>query len=253
VKGSTFGAVSPEDASKPVVLNQSLARFLFGAEDPIGRRISLSRNGPLQMVIGVVHDATQISPRNRGVGVVYQPLRSFDHAVIAVRPLEGAQAALRRHLESAPQALRLGRVTTIADELDRAIARERLMSGISLFLAALVVIIGCVGLYALMSYEVARRHRELGIRLALGASGSQVMALVLGESGRLVVAALAIGIPLGIAVSRLVSSQFYGVSAGDPSTLIVAALLLALVALAATFRPARTASKIDPLVLLRND
>ncbi len=237
-----------------VVLNQSLARFLFGGDDPIGRRISLSRRGPLQTVIGVVADARQVSPRDRGLGVVYQPLKRFENVTLAVRAIDGVSpAVIRRQIESAPQVLRLGSMTTIADELDRAIARERLMSGISLFLASLVVVIGCVGLYALMSYEVARRSRELGIRLALGASASQVMRLVLRDGVRLVVPALAIGLPLGIAVSRWASSQFYDVSPGDPSTLIVVATLLSLVSLAATLRPARAASRIDPLVLLRND
>jgi predicted permease len=259
VRGSVFSEgvradVTREPDPNVVVLNQSLARFLFGGDDPIGRRISLSRRGPLQTVIGVVADARQVSPRDRGLGVVYQPLKRFENVTLAVRAIDGVSpAAIRRQIESAPQVLRLGSMTTIADELDRAIARERLMSGISLFLASLVVVIGCVGLYALMSYEVARRSRELGIRLALGASASQVMRLVLRDGVRLVVPALAIGLPLGIAVSRWASSQFYDVSPGDPSTLIVVATLLSLVSLAATLRPARAASRIDPLVLLRND
>ena len=254
VRGGTFDAWFTGDLPNQVVVNQSLARFLFGGDDPIGRHILLNRKSPPQTIIGVVQDATQISPRRRSLGVVYQPLRRFENATLAVRSEAGVSPGLvRRQIESAPHPLRLSRMTTIADELDRAIARERLMSGISMFLAALVVAIGCVGLYALMSYEVARRDREIGVRLALGATGAQVMTLVLGESLRLVALALAVGIPSGIAASRLVSAQFYGVSAGDPWTLISVSLLLALVALAATFRPARAASRIDPLVLLRSE
>lgn len=259
VRGNVFSDVTRDDVPRTadpnvVVLNQSLATFLYGNEDPIGRRIALSGRGPLHTVIGVVADARQISARDRGLGVVYQPLKHFDNVMLAVRTFEGVDAAIiRRHLEATPQVLRLGRMTTIAEELDRAITRERVMSGISLFLASLVVAIGCVGLYALMSYEVARRSRELGIRLALGATASQVMRLVLRDGLRLVVPALAVGLPLGIAVSRLVSSQFYNVSANDPTTLVAVSVLLALISLVATFRPARAASRIDPLVLLRND
>ena len=254
VRGRVFNDAPHEDEPAEVVLNQSLATFLFREEDPLGRQIRLSPRSPLQTVIGVVADARQISARDRGIGVVYQPLRHFDHVMLAVRVRDGVvPGVVRRQIESASQMHRIRRITTIADELDRAIARERLMSGISLFLASLVVVIGCVGLYALMSYQVARRRRELGIRLALGATTSRVMTLVLGDAVRLVFPALAVGIPLGIAVSRLISAQFYGVTAADPSTLIAVAVSLALVSLAATFRPARAASRIDPLVLLRND
>jgi predicted permease len=254
VRGSVFSDVPSTDDAKVVVLNQTLAKFLFGNDDPIGRQIALSRRSPLQTVIGVVADARQVSPRDRGIGVVYQPLKHFQNVTLAVRTLDHVSpGVVRRQIESSPQVLRLGRITTIGGELDRAITRERLMSSISLFLASLVVLIGCVGLYALMSYEVVRRGRELGIRLALGATGSQIMTLVLRDGVRLVIPALAFGIPLGIAVNQLVSSQFYGVTAGDPWTLIAVAILLALVTLAAAFRPARAASRIDPLVLLRND
>ncbi len=127
------------------------------------------------------------------------------------------------------------------------------MSGISLILAALVIAIGCVGLYALMSYDVAQRTRELGIRLALGATSTRVMAMVLRDSAALVVPGLAIGVPLGIAASRPLSAQLYGVETNDPWTLASVALLLSVVALLATLRPAQTASRIDPIALLRND
>jgi ABC-type antimicrobial peptide transport system permease subunit len=127
------------------------------------------------------------------------------------------------------------------------------MSAISLFLGALVIAIGCVGLYALMSYTVAQRTRELGIRLALGATSTKVVTMVLRDSASLVLPGLAIGVPLGIAASRPLSSHLYGVQTGDPGTLASAALLLAVVALLATFRPAQTASRIDPIALLRNE
>ena len=126
-------------------------------------------------------------------------------------------------------------------------------SGLNLCLAVLVVSIGCVGLYALMSYDVARRRRELGIRLALGATGGQLVTIVLRDAAAILLPALAIGIPLGVAVSRLLSSQLYGVGTGDPWILVTAGVLLSIVAMGATFRPARTASRIDPIALLRHE
>ena len=195
----------------------------------------------MQQVIGVVNDAKQVSPRNRAMGVVYLPLRGLARVVLAIRTADPPAAAA--HGEAPPRCdcrrCSIEKVRTIAEVLEGAIAEERLMSGISLILAALVIAIGCVGLYTLMSYSVAQRTRELGIRLALGATSTRVMAMVLRDSAALVVPGLAIGVPLGIAASRPLSSQLYGVETNDPWTLASVALLLSVVALLATLRPAR--------------
>jgi predicted permease len=237
-----------------VVVNQSLARFLFGDDNPVGRRLTRTSDGPMQTVLGVVEDATQTSPRAHGLGVIYSPLRAFNRLVLAIRtagPPADAVPVVRHQLGSVAGDLPIEHIRTIGEVLDRAIAQERLMSAISLVLAILVVAIGCVGLYALMSYEVAQRTRELGIRLALGATGGQVMALVLRDCALVIVPALALGLPVGMAVSRPLSSQLYGVQPGDPWTLAAVALLLMAVGFIATARPARTASSIDPVALFR--
>jgi ABC-type lipoprotein release transport system permease subunit len=210
----------------------------------------------MQTIVGVVKDARQISPRDRGIGVVYVPLRQFSRVTLAVRVEDAspaAAAAVRQRAGILVGNLRAGPITTISEELDRALARERLMTGIALFLAVLVVSIGCVGLYALMSYDVARRHRELGIRMALGATGGQLVTIVLSDAAGILIPALAIGIPLGVAVSRLLSSQLYDVDPGDPWILVTAGVLLSIVAMGAAFRPARTASRVDPTALLRHE
>jgi ABC-type antimicrobial peptide transport system permease subunit len=144
-------------------------------------------------------------------------------------------------------------MTTISQELERSIAHERLMSGIALFLAVLVVAIGCVGIYALMTYEVARRQREFGVRLTLGATAGRLVATVLRDGAAIVAPALAIGLPAGVAMSRLLASQLYGVDARDPWTLSSVAVLLSVVAMGAVFRPAWLASRIDPMALLRHE
>jgi ABC-type antimicrobial peptide transport system permease subunit len=144
-------------------------------------------------------------------------------------------------------------MTTIAQELERSIARERLTSGIALFLAALVVAIGCIGIYALMTGDVARRQREFGIRLALGETAPGLVATVMREGAAIVAPAIAIGIPAQLATSRLMASQLYGVDARDFWTLFSVAVLLSVVAMGAAFRPARLASRVDPVALLRQD
>jgi predicted permease len=239
-----------------VVVNQSLATVLFGRENPIGRRIRMNPRDPMQSVIGVVNDAKQVSPRDRGLGVAYLPMRGFGHVVLAVRtsgPPADAAPVLRHQLGSIAGDLPIEKVRTIAEILDEAIARERLMSGISLFLGALVIMIGCVGLYALMSYDVAQRTHELGVRLALGATSKTIVTMVLRDSASLVLPALVIGLPLGIAASQPLSSQLYGVESNDAWTLASVAVLLAGVALVATLRPAQIASRIDPIDLLRSE
>jgi predicted permease len=239
-----------------VVLNQSLATFLFGEDDPIGRRLALGPKAPMQTIVGVVKDARQVSPRDRGLGVVYGPLRQVGYVTMAVRADTASRettAAIRQQASAILANVQEGRMATIAEELDRAIARERLMSGISLVLSLLAVGIACVGLYALIAYSVTRRHHELGIRLALGATGQQLVRMLLGEGAAIVVAGLAIGIPLGIAASRLLSSQLYDVTAGDPWTVLTVGALLTSVAMAAALRPALGAARVDPSELLRHE
>jgi predicted permease len=252
VHGRTFDVTDDEPQS--VVINQSMAWVLFGSEPPIGRRFKMNPRAPMQTVIGVVQDARQTSPRDRDLGVIYQPLRNFQRLTLAVRtagsPADAAPI-VRHQLAAVAPELAIDGIRTIGDLLDEGIALERLMSGISLVLASLVVAIGCVGLYALLSYEVAQRTRELGIRLALGATGTQVLALVLRDGAMLVVPALAVGLPLGAALTRPLSAQLYAVEPGDPWTLAMVAITLLLVGALATLRPARTASRIDPVALLR--
>ena len=254
VDGRGFDAAAPPGDS--VVVNRSLATFLFGETSPIGRRIRLNPRGPLQSIVGVVNDVKQTSPRERGMGVVYLPMRDFSHVILAVRtagnPAE-AVPVVRHQLAALAGDLPIENVRTIAEVLDEAIAQERLMSAIALVLSALAIAIGCVGLYALLSYVVAQRTHELGIRLALGATSRKVVTMVLRDSAALVLPGLAIGVPLGIAASQPLSSQLFDVQTNDPWTLASVALVLAMVGLLATLKPARTASRIDPIVLLRNE
>jgi predicted permease len=256
VEGRGFDDGDARPGAAGIVINRSLATFLFGNETAIGRQIRMSPRAPMQSVIGVINDAKQVSPRDHGMGVVYEPLRGFNHVVLAVRtagPPADAAPVVRHQIGSIAGNLPIEHVRTISDVLDKAIAQERLMSVIALFLGALVIAIGCVGLYALMSYEVVQRTRELGIRLALGATKKKLATLVLRDSAALVVPGLAIGVPLGIAACRPLAPQLYGVESADPWTLACVALVLSVVTVIATVRPAQAAARIDPIDLLRNE
>jgi putative ABC transport system permease protein len=232
---------------------------LFGNTDPIGRQLAMNPKEPMLTIIGVMgvmKDARQISPRDRGIGVAYLPIRRYGRVTLAVRlatPSLAQAAPVRQQAETILGHVQAGPMTTISQELERSIARERLTSGIALLLAVLVVAIGCVGIYALMTYDVARRQREFGVRLALGATAGALVATVLRDGAAILAPALAIGVPAGLATSRLLASQLYGVDAGDPWTLFSVAVLLSVVAMGAAFRPARLASRSDPVALLRHE
>jgi len=256
IRGREFTGRDIDGGADVVVVNEALARFVFGTANPLDRRISLNPRGPMHTVIGVVNDARQTSPRDRGIGVVYLPLRTFGQVTFAVRPDAHATtdaAAIARRAESIAGDALVGRVRSVSEVLDRAIVQERVMSGIALVLALLVVAIGCVGIYALMSYEVTRRTHELGVRFALGATRRQIMAIILRDAVATAAAALLCGIPLGVAASRVLSSQLYGVTPDDPWTLAGAVLVLTVATIGAASKPARAAGRVDPLVLLRQE
>jgi predicted permease len=238
-----------------IVINRSLATRLFGTENPLGRKIRLSPSSSSLSVVGVVGDATQTSPRDRGMGVIYQPMRNFGRVVLAVRTAGAPQdigPVVVHQIGSIASDLSIDKVQTIAQVLDEAIAQERFLSGIAIALSTLVILVGCVGFYALMSHDVGLRTHELGVRLALGATSRSVAILILRDGLTFVLPALVLGIPLGIAASRPLSALLYGVNTADPGTLTSVVVLLIAITLLATIRPALAASRIDPIALVRN-
>ena len=144
-------------------------------------------------------------------------------------------------------------VRTQSQQIEQALYQERLMSRLSSFFACLALILACIGLYGLLSYEVARRTRELGIRMALGAQRRELMRLVVRRGFLLALAGTVIGTGTAIAVTRLISAMLYNVRPYDPATFAGGCTLLVLVALVACSIPARRAMRIDPMVALRDE
>ena len=142
-------------------------------------------------------------------------------------------------------------VKTESEQIDRLLFRERLVARLAGFFGLLALALACVGLYGLLSYEVSRRTREIGIRLALGAQREGVLKLVLGQGIALAIAGATLGIGVALGVMRYLASMLYDVHANDPMTMIGVAVLLTLVAVAACYTPARRAMRVDPIVALR--
>lgn len=240
-----------------VVINQSLAKVLFGTADPIGQSVGVTGSPARSAIVGVVNDARQTSPRDHGLAVMYQPLRHpSSQVVLAIRTAGRAEDAVdvvRHQLASMAPNLPIVNVRTVEEMLNAAIGQERLIASIAAWLGLLVIVVACVGLHALVANDVAERTHELGVRMALGATRHGMAWLVLRDCAVLVGIALCVGVPLSLAATRPLSSQLYGLRSDDLQTILSAILLLLAVAFIAAIRPARSASRVNPVVLLRAD
>jgi predicted permease len=250
---------TPTSAPTPVIVNQAFVEKYLGKENPLGKQFGESAgaaNGPASPgyeIIGVVRDAKYNSLRREIHAMMYMP-QSFGGASFELRTAADPQAilpAIREVVAKVNTNLPLFDVKTESEQIDRLLFQERLVARLSSFFALLALVLACVGLYGLLSYEVSRRTREIGIRMALGAHPGSVLKLVLRQGIVLATVGAAVGIGVALGVTRYLTSMLYDVHANDPLTMIAVALLLTLVALAACYLPARRAMRVDPLVALR--
>jgi putative ABC transport system permease protein len=257
---------TPADNEKSpavVVINASMAKTHFAGEDPLGKRIQLGatpdKDVPTMEIVGVVGD---VRP---GLGVdpqteMYLPYRQAD-LVLPVFQLSlvlrtGADpqlqsSALRSALAEIDPNQPLVNVRTMEDNIATTVAQPRFRTWLIGIFAAVALVLAAVGVYGVMSYTVMQRTNEIGIRVTLGAQPEDVFKIVVGEGLRLALAGVGVGIVAALAMTRVLQSFLYGVSAYDPATFFAVALLLTIVAVAASFFPARRATLVDPMVALR--
>jgi ABC-type antimicrobial peptide transport system permease subunit len=185
---------------------------------------------------------------------LFHPLGEVSEASFMIRTFAepaGVMAAVRRAAADVDSALPLKDMGTLDTVLDDVVARERMIARLSAFFGALALLLASIGLYGVLSYAIARRTNEIGIRMALGAAPGRVVGTVLRETVLLVAIGAALGIPLAIAGSRVISSKLFGLGVADPLTLASATAVLAAVAMVAGYLPARRAAQVDPVVALR--
>ena len=255
VGGRDFSDADRKQAAPVAIVNESMRRTFWPAENPVGSTFSDGAPVPYT-VVGVARDTKYRSLREKPRMVLYLPIAqsyssSANLVVRTALPASQIVDGMRAQLRSIDPALPLYNVRTLAEHVDRSLYVDRLRANLIGTLALLALALAAVGIYAVLSYTIAERTREVGVRLALGAQPSAVLRMLLVAGARIAVIGIVVGVALSASLARLVAAQLYGVSALDPVTLAAACAVLLFVALAASFLPAWRATRIDPIAALR--
>ena len=257
LQGREFQSTDREGAPGVAVVNEMLAHRFWPGQDPVGKRLSYAAEADIQ-VIGLVKDHRARRPAEPPRPMIYLPYQQRYQAVLtlvarAKGDVGGYAAAIRDAARSIDPAVRPYNVRTMAAERDRSLAGARRTTEISSVFGVLCLLVSAVGLYGVLSQAVARRTREIALRIALGASRSRTVRLVVGDAMCLVGFALVPGLVSAFAAGRLLRSMLYESTAIDALTAAAAVACLTIAALIAAWRPARWAAQVDPIVALRED
>jgi len=248
----------PGEFPKVAIINETMARHYFGETSPLGRRFGWGDpSKPIEAnieVIGVARDAVYGRLRDKTRPLIYFPGQGGD-VLVARSTADPAPllAMVRQEIQVVDKSLEISTVRTIPQLRDQSLVQERLMAELSSFFGLLALLLACIGLYGVMSYDVARRTREIGVRVALGAEAIDVVRLVMRETLSLVVIGLVAGLIAALATTRLIASLLYDLTPNDPLTIGLAGLLLLTVAALAGYLPARRAARVDPMMALRSE
>jgi macrolide transport system ATP-binding/permease protein len=254
-------AFTPHDAAgstRVAIINERAARDYFGNAAPLGRTVSfMSAPNDMLRIVGVAQDVRE-RLREQPPRMVYTALTQIPgptwQLTAAVR-MTGDTAtiagSIRPELLALSKDVSVNYVRTIDEQISASLIREQLLATLSAWFGVLALIIACVGLYGVTSYDVTTRTRDIGIRLALGAAPSRVLGGVVGSTIVLTMIGIAVGLAAALASASVLSTFVFGVTTRDPSTLVAAVLILGMTALVAGYVPARRAARVDPLVALR--
>jgi putative ABC transport system permease protein len=259
LEGREFSALDGLGSPGVAIINETMARRLLPGENPMGRRLRLAGMGlgPWLQIIGVTGDTKFRSLEQKPLPMLYLPLGQHyrPEMVLHVRATRPGSliGALRREVQVLDKELPVYNVGTFAEHLDSELLDQRVIAILVSVFGLLAMLLASVGLYGAISYVAGQRTREIGIRMALGAEPRNVLELVVSQGLALALIGIGMGTAAALALTRLISSRLYGVSATDPVSFFSAATLVAAVALAAGYIPARRAARIDPMVALRHE
>jgi putative ABC transport system permease protein len=258
VRGRDFTDQDTAETSNTVVVSEKLAQHFWPAQDPIGKRLKpgLSDSG-WREVIGVVKDVRQndfIAAPKMQMYMSYRQLKDLAPNALVVRtrvePMSLA-TPLRNAVWSVDKDQPVSNIDTMENIVAGAVARQRFSTMLLGIFATLALVLAAVGIYGVMSYSVAQRTREIGIRMALGARRGDVLRMTVQQGLKLVVMGVAIGLVAAFVLTRVMTSLLFGISATDPVTFVSISLMLMSVAMFASYIPALRATKVDPMVALR--
>ncbi|WP_263350784.1 ABC transporter permease [Acidicapsa acidisoli] len=263
VAGRTFNVHDTQTSPKVAVINQTMARRFFPNRSPIGQRFAIGETpdhpGEIE-VIGVIKDAKYTALDEGSLMAAYFPCTQnpgfFDNFAVRYTPGVNTQpliSQVRSTIADINPNILVNNVSSLEEQVDRSVATRSLIARLSCFFALLAVFLACIGIYGLLSYSVASRTSELGIRLALGAQSPALVWMILRESILLLIVGLAIGVPVAMTSTRILKSLLYELSPLDPIAISIAIGAVAMMTFAAAWLPARRATKVDPMVALRCD
>ena len=245
----------------PVIVNEDFARQYLGKQSALGRHLDESEGdeprttpkSPGYQIVGVVASTKYDSLRREVHPAMYQPLVSGGASFELRTAMEPTAlvSQVRDIVNRAGNNIPIFDVSTQTERIDQLLSQERIMARLASFFGLIAIVLACIGLYGLLSYEVAQRTREIGVRMALGAPQREVLRLVVGQGFVLTLVGGAFGVGAAFGVTRYLTSLLYGVHPADPLTFVAVGLLLLTVALAACLIPARRAIRVDPMVALR--
>lgn len=258
LEGRDFVEQDDEKAQRVAIINETFARRFFPGEDAVGKRFSLGRpDAAKTIVIGVVQDGKYAGLNEDPKPFVSRPLWQSDvGATSVIIRTEGDEqkmkAAVSREVQQLDSHLPMSS-NTLVEKMSLPLLPARIAATVLGGFGLVALALAAIGIYGVISFVVSSRTHEIGIRIALGAQRIDVLRLVLGQGMRLTLIGVAIGLSAALALTRLMKSLLFGVSATDPATFVIASLLLAGVALLACYLPARRAAKVDPMVALRHE
>ncbi len=259
IAGREFEDRDKAGAPRVAIVNQAFAQRLLPAGNPLGKRFRYNENGPWIEIVGVAEDGKYRSLSEGPTPVVFSPMfqtpQGFTTTIVARSPLPDTQLLdlLRRTVLEMDPSMAIYDAQTLTDHLALPLFPARVAAGFLGAFGLLAVVLAATGVYGMMAYAVSRRTREIGIRMALGASASQVLGVVMGRSGMLLGVGAVAGIGIALAAGKFFAMVLYGISDKDPLTYIVATGAMVIVALAACWLPARRAIRVDPSTALRTE
>src|SRR6185312_14995759 len=263
LKGRDFTDREMKEAPDVVVINQTMAARFFPEGSPIGQHIQIFPDPTRwREIIGVVGDVKHASLEAETNPTIHIPMvqNTYPNALrniyLVVRTTGEPKAlvpGIRDRVRTLDKDIPLSQVQTMEEIVSRSLSQRRLSMSLLIIFAVLAALLAAVGIYGVMAYIVAQRTHEIGIRMAMGARAIDVLAMVLRDGAKLTSAGVAIGLIAAFGLTRVMASLLFGVSAADPITFVVISVLLGVVALLASYVPARRAARVDPIIALRND